>query len=115
MNYDKNNLLNNITHKEIAKTIKHLSKKNLSICIIILIISAIVAIIASLYLILIEEDPETGFLLFIISLVSIIITFNTCYFSFLILSGYGALIEDVNQIKKTISKDDIDFTDLPRL
>lgn len=117
-NFSTKNYIDNITHKEISRDIKDISRNTLHRARAIIIISGIIGILYCIFGIMIGgEAPGLGFIMAIICILATIGTLNAYYYIFLLSTGFAALIEDVNHIKKSLVKIDEqnDFDDLPRL
>lgn len=105
-----------ITNKDIGKKIKSFSKFFLKFTIVIYVIALVIIFFASAAM-----AEEGGLLFFLIYLIVFAIGFVASYYGFLIMSGFGALVEDVNAIKVAKNKSDVSKTkkekyeDLPTL
>lgn len=105
-----------ITNRDIGKKIKSFSKFFLKFTIAIYIIALVIIFFASAAM-----ADEGGLIFFLIYLVVFGIGFVASYYGFLIMSGFGALVEDVNAIKVLKNKSDVNkpkkekYEDLPTL
>jgi len=105
-----------ITNKDIGKKIKSFSKFFLKFTIVIYIIALVICFFGCASI-----ADEGGLFAFLIILISFGIGFVASYYGFLIMSGFGALVEDVNAIKISKTKTDINkskkekYEDLPTL
>ena len=93
------NKSNNIPNNLIGKKIKTYARVILKISVVILFLG-----FASTFIYAgIVADEESSFLVYLMVLVVtniiIVLTFVFSYFSFLLVSGFGAIIEDINAIK----------------
>lgn len=125
-NNQKTFAIEGITNKEVGKKIKSFSKTFLKIEIVLMAILGFFYVIGFLNMADYMEGGEALIYLLIIGLVFFFM-FVSFYFSFLLMSGFGAVVEDINAIKtfqmrqttttKSNSKkvDTNDYEDLPRL
>lgn len=93
----------NITNKEIGSKIKVFSKIFLKIQMFVLAMMTFFIFMGTIISIS-ETGPEAIFVLFGGVLV-IAIWFVIAYYFFLIISGFGALVEDINSIKESTTKE----------
>lgn len=119
-NYYSNikNSLDNITHKEISRDIKKISINTYRGSVALIVIAGIIGLFCCIFGVMIEEgEPGLGLILSIICILAVVGLINTYYYTFLLSTGFAALIEDVNNIKKSLVKidEESDFDDLPKL
>ena len=124
-NNQKTFAIEGITNKEVGKKIKSFSKTFLKIEIVLMAIAGFFTLINFLNM---ADYMDGGYALIFLLIMGLIyfFMFVGMYFGFLIMSGFGAMVEDINAIKalqmrqtttKTSSKkiDTNDYEDLPRL
>ena len=120
-NYSENNgnklfEINGLTNKDIGKKIKSFSKFFLICQIVVYAFAAFV-----LLFVFLEAAEEEGFIMWILMVLGLGVTFVLSYYGFLLVSGFGALVEDVNSIKTISARGDSKFSkkekyeDLPKL
>lgn len=103
---EKTFMIEGITNKEIGKKIKSFSKTFLKLEIVLLIICAFFSLIGFLNM---ADYMEGGYALLYLLIMALVffLIFVGAYFGFLITSGFGALVEDINFIKNVqIKKND---------
>ena len=116
--YSRKRKIDNITHKEISRDIKEISRNTYHISVALIIITGVIALFYCIFGVMIEEgEPGLGFILSILCILGIVGSINIYYYIFLLSTVFAALIEDVNHIKKSVVKidEENDFDDLPRL
>lgn len=125
-NNQKTFAIEGITNKEVGKKIKSFSKTFLKIEIVLMAIMAFFTLISFLNM---ADYMDGGYALIYLLIMGLLFFFMFVgmYFGFLIMSGFGAVVEDINAIKtfqmrqttttKSNSKkvDTNDYEDLPRL
>lgn len=92
----------NISNKEIGKKIKLFAKiffKIQKYFLIIFVALAIIGVFASL-----ENFRSDVLLAFIMIGLTAVVLITLAYYGFLLISGFGALIEDVHAIKESVTK-----------
>lgn len=115
VNEEKLFQIDGITNKGIGKKIKSFSKFFIKFQIFLCVLIAIIMLFVCF------SVGEEGLLSYVIILVSLIVGFVGSYFIFLIASGFGALVEDINSIKTINYKDNNKvskkekYEDLPKL
>jgi len=124
-NNQKTFAIEGITNKEVGRKIKSFSKTFLKIEIVLMAIMGFFLLINFLN---IADYMDGGYALLYLLIMALIFFFMFVgiYFSFLLMSGFGAVVEDINAIKamqmrQTTTKsntkkvDTNDFEDLPKL
>lgn len=107
-NFDNMFEVENITNKEIGNKIKIFSKIFLKIEMCFLAFLTLVMFVG--ICVSSRELGEGIFLTLLFVAFIIFISFVLAYYLFLIVSGFGALIEDVNYIKENMKKEEIEST-----
>ena len=109
--------IDGITNKDIGRKIKAFAKFFLKFSIFIYIGSAVIFF----FICMGSDYPEETIWIFFIYAIALSIAFVVSYYGFLLVAGFGALIEDVNSIKTLSARGDTKvsrkekYEDLPKL
>ena len=87
--------IDGITNKDIGRKIKSFAKFFLKFSIFLYVVSAVIVF----FICMSSDYPEETILMFFGYAISLCIAFVFSYYGFLLVAGFGALIEDVNSIK----------------
>ena len=109
--------IDGITNKDIGKKIKSFARFFLKFTIFLYIVSAVIFFFVCMS----SDYPEETIWIFFGYAIGLCIAFVFSYYGFLLVAGFGALIEDVNSIKTLSTRGDSKvsqkekYEDLPKL
>lgn len=92
--------IDDISNKDIGQKIKSFTKFFLKLQVVLYVIAAAIMLIA----VISSGGEEEAIIALLISVPVLAIAFIGSYYMFLIISGFGALVEDVNSLTKTDKK-----------
>ena len=97
--------INGLTNKDIGKKIKSFSKFFLIFQIVVYAITAFIMLFVAL-----DAAEEEGFIMWLLMVLGLGVAFVFSYYGFLLVSGFGALVEDMNSLKTISARGDSKFS-----
>ena len=92
--------IDDISNKDIGEKIKSFTKFFLKLQVVLYVLAAAIMLIAVL-----ASGEEEAIISFLITIPILAVAFIGSYYMFLIVSGFGALVEDVNSLTDDKKKD----------
>lgn len=92
--------IDDISNKDIGEKIKSFTKFFLKLQVVLYVLAAAIMLIAVL-----ASGEEEAIIAFLITIPILAVAFIGSYYMFLIVSGFGALVEDVNSLTDDKKKD----------
>ena len=92
--------IDDISNKDIGEKIKSFTKFFLKLQVVLYVLAAAIMLIAVL-----ASGEEEAIIAFLITIPILSVAFIGSYYMFLIVSGFGALVEDVNSLTDDKKKD----------